>query len=183
VILVLDYVLSKMVMLLFLMLTLVAFVMVKDSLADYFIQGGAVNVSKSIVTRISAIVTDTSSMHYVEYIPIAPEISGGNKNISYELNVLCKRNDSKTVLIGVGVYNAMGKAIGFSAGQLQNPTGDLDLMMCENPSANGFMLSSVNTRYLKVEKDVATDGSMTLVICPSSTGTDCDCSPVEVCTT
>jgi|GEM_PF-6930509 len=56
----LDYILSKTVMLLFLLLTVAAFAMVKDSLADYFIQQSAVQFARTSVTRISAIVGDSA---------------------------------------------------------------------------------------------------------------------------
>ena len=177
----LDYILSKTVMLLFLLLTVAAFAMVKDSLADYFIQQSAVQFARTSVTRISAIVGDSTAMAYTEVIPLAPGISGGGKQMAYDVNVLCKRKNDKTVLIGFAVLNPVGKVVGFSATELYNPMGPLKLVICHRPGSDKEVVaSSTKDHYIIIKKDSA-NGTITVTISPSKDGMTPECASQVDC--
>ncbi len=175
----LDYILSKTVMLLFLLLTVAAFVMVKDSLADYFIQQSAVQFAKTSVARISAIVGDATSMKYKEVIPLAPGISGGGKEMAYDVNILCKREGSQSVLLGFAVLNPMHKLVGFSATKLYNALGPLSVKICFPPQTD-VVARSTKEHYIIIHKDSLKSasgavGGVQVVLEPSVDGMSGEC--------
>ena len=182
----LDYILSKTVMLLFLLLTVAAFVMVKDSLADYFIQQSAVQFAKTSVSRISAIVGDSTAMSYTEVIPLSPGISGGGKQMAYEVNILCKRDGgaANSVLLGFAVLNPMKKLIGFSATKLSNPFGSLEVKICFPPLTD-VVARSTKEHYIMIKKTPLESsgavGSIQLVLAPSVDGTSEECDHWVTC--
>lgn len=176
----LDYILSKTVMLLFLLLTVAAFVVMKNGLADYFIQQSATQFAKTAVTRISSISGDPTTMSYKEVIPLAPGLSGGGKQISYEVNILCKREGADKILIGFAVHNPVGKIIGFAVAELYNPMGPIHLKLCHPPTDANFLAVSTKQHYIIVDKE-GDSGSVVLSIEPSTDGLSGDCTPREVC--
>jgi hypothetical protein len=180
---VLDYILSKTVMLLFLVLTVAAFVMVKDSLADYFIQQSAVQFARSSVMRVAAIVGDPTAMSYKEVIPLAPGISGGGKQMAYEVNVLCKRVDKSKVLLGFAILSPLGKLVAFSSAELSNPYGGtLSFETCYLTYGNMHVTAaSTKQHYLIVRKDGSGSGDVIVSIIPSTDGLTNGCTVKKVC--
>ncbi len=185
----LDYILSKTVMFLFLLLTLAVFVMVKDGLADYFIQQSAMQFARSSVTRVASIVGDSTAVGYKEVIPLAPGISGGGRSMAYEVNIVCKSGDSSgtaahSVLMGFGVYNPVGRLIAFASTALTNSTGPVDFKYCLGypVTAPKYVAGSTVHHYLIVEKDFdSSTGTVVVTICPSKDGLSCACSPSLGC--
>jgi len=174
-----EYILSKTVMLIFLLLTVAAFVMVKDGLANYFVQQSAVQFAKTSVGRISSIVADSTTMSYKEVVPIAPGISGGGESMAYDVNILCRRVDQHTVLIGFGVYSLVGKLVAFAPAQLHVNMGTLELKIAYHD--NGFVAMSTKDHYIIISKSSDSTGNVVVEICPSVDGIGCDVTPKDVC--
>ena len=81
----LDYILSKLVLLIFLVLLLSAFGIVKEALNGYFIQQAAKNLVDNIGMRLYKLVTTVNSTTESQSILLPAYIQGGSATMPYRI--------------------------------------------------------------------------------------------------
>ncbi len=172
----LDYILSKIVMLIFLFATLLAFVAVKSSLSGYFLQSAASQQAKLIVARVVGLVSNTISVSSAFVYALPPYIQGGNKRIPFKVVAQCA-NQSGSVLLGIGISTEDNHVIGFSTTDLRNPFGGkISVKICgfsSGGSGSVVVGDTLKYKYVRIAKDLS-GSDLSITICPAdNTGTSC----------
>ncbi len=109
----LDYILSKMVLLIFLLLLVAAFSMVRESLNVYFVQQAAQNLAKSLASDVTRVVTSVRNTTEVRSYLLPATLRAGTVSIRYELNAVVYEKGS-TKYLGIIVLDGAGrKWLGF----------------------------------------------------------------------
>lgn len=169
----LDYILSKMVLLIFLLLLVSAFTLVQQSLDSYFAQQAAKGLAKGIAADISLIVTTVRSSSEVKIYALPPVLEAGNRRIPYDINVIVYRrqdpNAGTLCYIGILVLDqGRSKPLAFDTVAVGKPD-DVDVYVCYQDNGVFARSSGLKDQYLILDRtlDFST-GKMTLKMCSSS---------------
>ena len=179
---VLDYILSKMVLLIFLLLLVSAFALVQQSLNSYFTQQAANGLASGISSHISQVVTTVRSTSERKVFVMPPALEAGNEKIPYDVNVaVYRRSDGQHELCYVGVLvleQGTGKPLAFDAVPVGKP-GDVDIHVCYRDDGIFARSSGVKDQYLILDRTIdLANSQMSLTLC-SSTHSSAQCSSCE----
>lgn len=165
----LDYILSKMVLLIFLLLLVAAFTMVRESLTIYFVQQSASNLASALADNVTRVLTSVRSTHEVKIYRLPPALEAGNIRLPYDLKVEdYERGNIKYVGIAI-LDHVRGRAIAFDT----VPVGDKKKVQVKVPK-DSITSSALKEQYFIVERtyDPGT-GITTLKICVKTEPTGC----------
>ncbi len=162
----LDYILSKMVLLIFLLLLVAAFAAVRTTLNTYFVNQSAHMLASNIASDIQRAVTSIQSTHEVHRYQLPGGIRAGQITVPYDLNIIAYSKGS-TLYAGILVLEQRTeRPIAFDNVPL-GPAGKTDLSICRDPST-GLVARSAGTRqqYFVVERDAdLSTGKLRLRVC------------------
>ncbi len=157
----LDYILSKMVLMVFLLLLVSAFIIVRDALSSYFIQRGAMNIVREICERLTTISTSKYVKSEKTVYVLPPFIEGGGQRIPYEVNVACVTLDGTKYLV-FSVIDRKGNVLAYDGVAL--PASEVYI--------GGFPAQSTAEasarRFIVMSKSVVGNG-VRVVVCASNT--------------
>lgn len=108
----LDYILSRLVLLSFLILILGVVIAYKDFLGEYFLSGAAKSLAMNLGERIRSMALNLTTASDNQIIKLDPELQAGPVRMPYNLVFGCSTDDSKkTVYIGIGVKSKRGNLL------------------------------------------------------------------------
>jgi len=167
---VLDYILSKMVLLIFLLLLVAAFTMVKQSLNVYFVQQAAQNLASSLADSITRVLTSVRSTSEIKIYRLPPVLEAGNMRLDLNVVVYDKGN---VRYVGVVILDhRTKKPIAFDT----VPAGDPQKVSVTVHRVDGVVATSSGTKeqYFIVERtyDLGT-GQVYLTLCVRDAPTGC----------
>ena len=165
----LDYILSKMVLLIFLMLLVAAFLLVRESVDSFFLQQSAKGVGNELAERLRGLVTSYASMKEAKTYALPPVINAGGRRYEYEVNCAHAEDSSsgKTVYYVVFSLIVEGKPVSYSTVAFTPPRGTTRVSIeCKGFPASSSYLSGAR-RYIRMERTLTT-GALILRICAVS---------------
>lgn len=175
-----DYLLSKMVLLIFLLLLVSAFTLVQQSLGSYFSQQAAKGLASGITSYVSQIITTVRSTSERKVFVLPPALEAGREKIPYDVNVVVyKRNAGQHTLCYVGVLvmeQGSGKPLAFDVVSVGKPE-DVNVHVCYRGDGIFARSSGMRDQYVILDRVVdLTTGKRHLSMC-SSTNPNAQCSP------
>lgn len=177
----LDYILSKMVLLIFLLLLVAAFTLIQHSLDSYFAQQAAKTFSSQLAGDVTRIVTTVRSTSEVRAYPLPPFLRAGQTEIPYDLNIIAFKKGS-TCYLGILVMDHVRKKPLSAEVVALGDDSKVELHVCGN-AGDVFATSAVTKeQYFILERtlDLST-GNMVLTVCASEDPTGCSCSTGDLC--
>ncbi|HID09231.1 TPA: hypothetical protein EYP13_03300 [Candidatus Micrarchaeota archaeon] len=163
-----DYILSKMVLLIFLLLLVSAFTLVQQSLSSYFVQQAAKGLASGIASYISQIVTTVRSSSEQKAFALPPALEAGREKLPYDINVVVYQREG-ICYVGILVMDqGAGRPLAFESVPVGKPR-DVNVHVCYR-SGNLFARSSgLKDQYVIVSRQIdLTTGQMSLTMCSSS---------------
>ena len=173
-----DYLLSKMVLLIFLLLLVSAFTLVQQSLSSYFSQQAAKGLASGITSYISQIITTVRSTSERKVFVLPPALEAGKEKIPYDVNVVVyKRNTGQHALCYVGVLvmeQGSGKSLAYDVVSVGAPE-DVDIFVCYRDDGIFARSSGMKDQYVILDRvvDLIT-GQRRLSMC-SATNPNAQC--------
>lgn len=164
----LDYILSKMVLLIFLLLLVSAFTLVQRSLDSYFAQQAARSLASNLTSDITRIVTTVRSTSELRSYALPPVLEAGSKRIPYDLNIVHYKVKD-TCYVGVLVMDhARKRPIAYDTAAVGDAR-KVKVYVCGN-GGDVFLSSAVTEQqYFILERSLnLATGEMALKICAST---------------
>ncbi len=139
----LDYILSKMVLLIFLVLLVAAFTGFQGALHDYFVQQHAQDIVRNLAERLRGMVVATTRLQETRTFVPPRYIEVGGRKIPYEINcVPVEQDDTNWVVFSILVAD---RVIAYDGVAITNASVD----------CKGFPVSSTSGKAIYMTKNVS----------------------------
>lgn len=181
----LDYILSKMVLLLFLLLLVSAFSLVQQSLSSYFTQQAARGVASMMASHISQVVTTVSSNSERKVYSLPVALDAGKDRVPYDVNIVVYTKEGQSSLCYVGVLvveQGSGRPLAFDSTSVGRPD-DTSIRVCYRDDGVFARSSGVREQYLIIDRVIdLTTGNVYLTLCSaSSPNAECSSCKGDLC--
>ncbi len=170
----LDYILSKMVLMIFLLLLVGAFVIVRDTVDSYFLHRAAINVVREIGERLLTISTAKYVKSEETVYVLPPFLEGGSRKMPYEINIACVNHGGVKYVV-FAVVDSRGNVWAYDGFALPKGT---------EFRYRGFPAQSTATtdarRYIIMKKSIE-QGKLKVDVCASASRISCTAGRWQGC--
>ena len=160
----LDYILSRLVLLSFLILILGVVIAYKDFLGEYFLSGAAKSLAMNLGERIRSMALNLTTASDSQIIKLDPELQAGPVRMPYNLVFGCSADESKkTVYIGIGVKSKRGNLLYAYAVPIHLPGKNVTVKVPDpqkisiHPPGAIKVIKNQNLKDVNIEIDICKD--------------------------
>ncbi len=175
----LDYILSKLVLLIFLVLLLSAFGVVKEALNGYFIQQAAKNLVDNIGMHLYKLVTTVNSTTETQSILLPAYIKGGSAAMPYKLYAFTfPQNESCVVAFAVTSQAERQNPRFLAMKTITIPKSKVTIYCTDIKNGNVCLVTTPGAEqktFLNIIRTLKPNGSISVNIC-ASTGNAGSCT-------